>query len=270
MKSGDALFAGSIPEVYERCLGPLLFRPYAIDLATRAQELGGDRILEIAAGTGIATRVLASLLPSAQIDATDLNEAMVRIGAALTDAPNVRWSVADAMALPFVSATFDLAVCQFGVMFFPDCLAAMHEIRRILAPGGAFAFNVWDNLDGNDVARIIWRTASDAFPDDPPSFLPRVPYGHGQPDTLETQLHAAGFSEIAWELVEKPSGAITTRDAATGFCQGTPLYHEIVERDSSRLNDIIETATRRLREAFRGDTVGGRMRAFIFTGHVTP
>jgi ubiquinone/menaquinone biosynthesis C-methylase UbiE len=265
MKSSDALFAGSIPEVYERCLGPLLFRPYAIDLANRAQELGGARIVEIAAGTGIATRVLASVLPSAQIDATDLNEAMVRIGAALTDAPNVRWSAADAMALPFASATFDLAVCQFGVMFFPNCLLAMHEIRRVLTPCGAFAFNVWDDLDGNDVPRIIWRTAADAFPDDPPSFLPRVPYGHGQPETLEAQLNSAGFSEIAWELVEKPSGAVPARDAAAGFFQGTPMYHEIVERDASRLNDIIQTATRRLREAFRSDTVGGRMRAFVFT-----
>lgn len=268
MQSSDTLFVGSIPEVYERCLGPLLFKPFATDLASRARALGGARLIEIAAGTGIATRAIAQALPSAQIEATDLNEAMVRIGAALVDAPNVRWSVADAMALPFAPATFDLAICQFGAMFFPDCSLAMREIRRVLSPGGAFVFNVWDDLEGNDVSRIIWKTAADIFPDDPPSFLPRVPYGHGQPATLEAQLQAAGFSEIVWELVEKPSGAIPARDAATGVCQGTPTYHEIVNRDASRLADIIENATRRLQDEFGGDTVGGRMRAFVFTACV--
>jgi len=264
MKESDALFSGEIPGIYDRCLGPLLFQPYADDLASRVKGLDGKRLIEIAAGTGIVTRALAQNFPDARIEATDLNESMVELASASSSSRNVRWSVADAMALPFDDGSFDWAVCQFGIMFFPDRLAAFREVRRVLNPGGTFLFNVWDDLEHNDVARIVFRSGVDAFSDNPPSFLARTPYGHGDTTAITRDLHSAGFTRIGCEPVEQPSGRVSAQDAAFGICAGTPMRHEIVHRDASRLDEVIESATRRLQESYGKHEVGGRMRAFVF------
>src|SRR3954471_23854929 len=124
MQATDTVFAGSIPDLYDRCLGPFLFEPYAADLAARARALKPRRILETAAGTGIVTAALAAALPAAEIVATDLNPDMLRVAAAKSDLARVTFIPADAQSLPFPNASFDLVVCQFGAMFFPDRIAA--------------------------------------------------------------------------------------------------------------------------------------------------
>ncbi len=265
MTQRDTVFTGSIPELYERCLGPLFFMPYADDIATRAQTVGAHRIIEIAAGTGIVTRALTKALPAAEIEATDLNEAMVSFAAARSAISRVRWSTADAMTLPFEDGHFDLAVCQFGVMFFPDRPRAFREVRRVLAPGGTYLFNVWDDVEHNDVARIVSETAEAAFPAAPPLFIRRTPHGHGDPAAIERDLRQAGFTDIAWEPVAKRSRATSARDVAVGMCEGTPLRHDIIARDPQRLTDIVDAATRALRAAFGGDAIDGAMRAYMFT-----
>src|SRR6185503_7079387 len=130
------VFAGSIPRLYDTYLVPLIFEPYATDLANRLRSRPLSRVLEIAAGTGVVTRALASALPgSVAIVATDLNQAMLDHAAAVGTKRAVEWRQADAMQMPFGDAMFDAVVCQFGVMFFPDRGKAMAEIRRVLAPG---------------------------------------------------------------------------------------------------------------------------------------
>ena len=144
----DKVFSGSIPKLYDKYLVPLIFEPYATDLVNRLRGKGLARVLEIAAGTGVVTRALASALPeSATIVATDLNQAMLDQGAAVGTKRPVEWRQADAMQLPFEDATFDAVVCQFGVMFFPDKPKAFAEARRVLRPGGVFIFNVWDRIE---------------------------------------------------------------------------------------------------------------------------
>jgi ubiquinone/menaquinone biosynthesis C-methylase UbiE len=264
MAHADAAFTDSIPEVYERLLVPLLFAPYAADIVERARAIGGRRVLEIAAGTGIVTRLLTELLPDAEIEATDLNEAMVARASQHVSSSAVRWSTADAMALPFEDGRFDLVVCQFGMMFFPDRPRAFREARRVLASGGAYLFNVWDSLEYNEVARIISEAAGAAFPDDPPLFLKRTPYGHADPAAIERDLREAGFDDIAYESVAKRSTA-ATHDAATGICEGSPLRSEILARDAQRLPEVIRQVTRALQTAFGGDAVDGEMRAYVIT-----
>ena len=130
--SNPTAFTGSIPEIYHRCLGPLLFEPYAKDLAARLRAVKlppNPRILELACGTGIVTRELLSSLPSAHITATDLNEAMLdiarkQLGPAAAD-PRLRFQQADACKLPFPDRSFDVIVCQYGMMFFSDKPGAM-------------------------------------------------------------------------------------------------------------------------------------------------
>jgi ubiquinone/menaquinone biosynthesis C-methylase UbiE len=177
MSETDKTFAGSIPALYDRHLGPMLFEPYALDMAERVARLAPKRILEIAAGTGIVTRALARALPTVPIVATDLNQPMLDHAAARISARMITWRQADAQALPFDDAEFDVVVCQFGVMFFPDKTKAFSEARRVLAPGGHFLFSVWDRIEENEIADLVSRAVAALFPKDPPAFLARAPRG---------------------------------------------------------------------------------------------
>jgi ubiquinone/menaquinone biosynthesis C-methylase UbiE len=262
--NSDTSFTGSVPNVYDSKLGPLIFAPYAEDMADRAEALRAGRVLELAAGTGIATAALARRLPDARIEATDLNADMVSLARSRRELGTVRWSIADAMALRFDDAAFDLVTCQFGVMFFADRPRAFRETRRVLEPGGAFLFNVWDSLEQNDVARIVTAAVAAAFSDDPPSFVERTPHGHGDPAPIQRDLRDAGFSTVTYEAVIRQSCAPSARDAAVGICQGTPLLNEINARDPKRLSEIIDSATRALERALGTGAIEGGMRAFIY------
>jgi ubiquinone/menaquinone biosynthesis C-methylase UbiE len=133
-------------------------------------------VLETAAGTGVATRALASTLPpSVTIIATYLSQPMLDFATSHTDADNVTWRQADALKLPFGEGAFDAVVCQFGAMFFPDKVAAYREARRVLQPGGRFLLNVWDRIEHNELAQIVTEAVASLFPEDPPLFLARTP-----------------------------------------------------------------------------------------------
>src|SRR4029453_10632477 len=173
------IFAGSIPRLYEAYLVPLIFEPYAADLVNRLAPISPSRVLEIAAGTGVVTRNLASVLPeSVSIVATDLNQSMLDLAATIGTKRHVEWRQADSMQLPFPDGSFDAVVCQFGVMFFPDKVKAFSEARRVLMPGGVFMFNVWDRISENEFADTVTTALESLFPDDPPRFLTRTPYGY--------------------------------------------------------------------------------------------
>src|SRR5205085_1947752 len=164
----DKVFAGSIPRLYEDYFVPLIFAPYAEDLADRVAARSPARILEIAAGTGVVTRALLARLPeSATIVATDLNPAMLETAKQVGTSRPVQWKPADAMQLPFGDGEFDAVVCQFGVMFFPDKGRAFAEARRVLRPGGAFVFNAWDRIEDNEFADVVTSALATLFPVDP-------------------------------------------------------------------------------------------------------
>jgi ubiquinone/menaquinone biosynthesis C-methylase UbiE len=152
MQPVDIRFSGSVPANYERYLVPLLFRPYAELLAQRAAAMAPKRILETAAGTGVVTAALASALPQSEIIATDLNQAMLDVASSRVSASNVSFREADALALPFDDGSFDLVVCQFGIMFYPDKVAGNAEARRVLRDGGRYLLAIWNHLDKNPLS----------------------------------------------------------------------------------------------------------------------
>src|SRR4051794_9753061 len=193
MRETDRQFAGSIPETYDRFLGPLLSEPYARDLAARLADLAPTRVLETAAGTGVATRALTRALPAgAAIVATDLNRPMLDLAAARMETADVVWRQADALALPFEDGAFDAVVCQFGAMFFPDKAAAYREARRVLRRGGRFALSVWDRIESNELARLVDEAGVAQVPEGPPPVLARVPHRHPHAGAVIGQLGAAG------------------------------------------------------------------------------
>ncbi len=265
MAAADKLFAGSIPEIYDRFLVPLIFKSYARDLAGRLAEIEPQDVLETAAGTGVLTRAITSKLPAhARIVATDLNQPMLDHAAAeVHPEGRVTWRQADALALPFEDRQFDAVACQFGVMFFPDKVRGYGEARRVLKPGGRFFFNVWDQICENEFADVVTETLATVFPHDPPRFMARTPHGYHDVARLREELTMAGFTSVSIETLDGTSRAPSPRDPAIAYCQGTPLRNEIEARDPSGL----EAATRACAEAlalrFGNGPVEGRIRAHV-------
>ena len=265
--SSDKRFAGYIPKLYETYMVPMLFEPYAIDLANRLASRSLQRLLEIAAGTGVVTRALASTLPrDTAIVATDLNQPMLDHAAALGTARPVQWRQADAMQLPFDDETFDAVVCQFGVMFFPDKAKAFSEVRRVLRPGGVFIFNAWDRIEENEFADTITDALATLFPNHPPRFMARIPHGYNDPATITRDLAAGGFTTLP-EIVtlKKRSRAKSPRDAAIAKCQGTPVRNEIEALDASRLEEATDVAAEAMARRFGRGEIDGKMQAHVVT-----
>jgi SAM-dependent methyltransferase len=266
MSEVDKLFAGSIPALYDRHLGQLMFEPYAVDLAERIVRLQPGRLLEIAAGTGIVTRALVRHLGAdTAILATDLNQPMLDFADAQTAAANVTFRKADALSLPYDDSSFDVVVCQFGVMFFPDRPAAYREARRVLKPGGRFLFNVWDRLAENEFADVVSHAVAALFPDNPPGFLGRTPYGYFDTVAIRGALGEAGFRRTEVETLARQSHAPSSRDAAIGFCEGTPLRNEIEAKGPGHLEKAVDAATTALAARFGSGAIDGRLRAYVIT-----
>ncbi len=268
MGSSDAVFAGSVPAIYEEYLVPLLFEPYAEDVARRLADLREGVVLEIAAGTGAVTRALLKALPpTVQVIATDLNEGMLRLGQARAGGPAVSWRQADAQKLPFDDASVDAVVCQFGVMFIPDKLVAYREALRVLRPSGRYVFNVWGSLEHNQVSDVVTRSVAALFPNDPPLFFERTPFGYHDLATIRSELESAGFGRIEIETVEKVTRAPSAAHVAFGLCKGTPLRSEIEARAPTGLDDITGVATDALAACFGSEAFDNRMQAHVVTAY---
>lgn len=266
----DKVFAGSVPENYDRYMVPLIFEPYAADLARRAAALSPDAVLEIAAGTGVVTRVLArELAPSASYIVTDLNQPMLDY-AASRQPPDTRikWCQADAMALPFEDAGFDLVCCQFGAMFFPNRSSAYSEVRRVLKPGGHFLFNVWDRIEENVFADEVTNALARIFPNDPPRFLARTPHGYHDTTLIRRDLGKAGFSDVVIETRAEKSRASSPRLPAVAYCQGTLLRNEIEAREAGKLELATDYAASAIADRHGSGEVVAKIQAYVIMATV--
>ncbi|MDN3920594.1 class I SAM-dependent methyltransferase [Roseateles violae] len=261
----DRLFTGSIPQLYDEYMVPLIFEPYAADLAARVASRRPSKLLEIAAGTGVVTRQLArALAPEVGIVATDLNQAMLDRAIEVGTSRPVQWRQADATQLPFADQSFDLVVCQFGVMFFPDKPRAFSEARRVLRPGGAFVFNAWDRIEHNEFADAVTFALQQMFPSDPPRFMARVPHGYGDTTAIAEDLAAGGFVRPAMiSTLAATSRAASPNIPAIAYCQGTLLRTEIETRAPSRLSEATAAAAAEIGRRFGQGAVEGKIQAHI-------
>jgi SAM-dependent methyltransferase len=247
MADVTARFQSSIPEIYDRHLGPVIFEPYAAELARRVNIEAPASLLEIACGTGILTAQLrARLPPGVQIVATDLNPPMIdhaRSRMKMKDADRIEWRTADAAALPFPDRTFACAVCQFGLMFVPDKDAAFREARRVLVDRGLFAFNVWDGFANNSFGRIAHETIGSFFGSDPPTFY-QVPFGFNDLARLRRLLATNGFIDITLDHVALEVRSASARSFALGLVKGNPVNFPIAERgvDEKAIIDAVAAA----------------------------
>jgi ubiquinone/menaquinone biosynthesis C-methylase UbiE len=270
MLEADKLFAGSVPESYDRFMVPLIFEPYAGDLARRAASLSPSAVLEIAAGTGVVTRALApKLSPDASYTVTDLNQPMLDYAASRQPPDSrIKWRQADALALPFEDASFDLVCCQFGAMFFPDRLAAYREAKRTLKPGGHFIFSVWDRIEENIFADDVTNALARIFPNDPPRFMARTPHGYHDTALIRSEVEKAGFSHVAIETRAEQSRASSPRIPAAAYCQGTLLRNEIEARDAGKLEAATDYAESVIADKHGRGEVAAKIQAHVIVAAV--
>ncbi len=267
MDEQDRAFSGSIPELYDTHMVPMIFAPYAADIARRVAADTPARVLELAAGSGVVPRALAPLLgPDARYVVTDLNQPMLDWARRRQpDDSRITWQQADALDLPFDAASFDAVCCQFGVMFFPDRGAGYRSARRVLRPGGRFVFSVWDKVADNEFAEVVGAALAELFPSDPPRFMERIPHGYHDIGLIRDDLSAAGFSAIAVETIPQSSTAASARHAAIAYCQGTPWRAEIEARRPGGLDEATEVAAEALRTAFGDGPITGRIQAHVIS-----
>jgi ubiquinone/menaquinone biosynthesis C-methylase UbiE len=266
MAEQHAAFVGSVPPNYDRYLGPILFHQYADDLVVRVPVFQGVRVLEIACGTGIVTeRLVRRLRGHGTLVATDLNDAMIAHARARIAAdPALEWRQADGTSLPFPDGAFDAAVCQFGLMFFPDKAKGVREAFRILRPGGTYLFNVWDRIERNAIARIAHDTFRRFFPEDPPQFY-QTPFSLHDAAAVRSLLHAAGFVDVDSVNVEKVGQSPSAAETAIGLVEGNPVYGTIMERRPEALGDIKAAVARNIAAELGDRPVRSPLSAFVFS-----
>ena len=259
----NAQFEGSVPAHYDRFLGPVLFEPFATDLAARLSTTAAD-VLELACGTGILTRAVRKHLPgSSKLTATDLNQPMLEYAQAkLAEVSGITWTLADMSALHFPSDSFDVVTCQFGLMFVPDKLAAVREAHRTLRPGGAFLFSVWDSLEKNELQRIAHETICRLFPNDPPNFY-EVPFSLNDQEELAKLLREGGFDNFELEIISKRAVCPSARAVAIGLVYGNPLISAIRDRATLEAETVIDQIEEAIGQACGYEPAIGKMQAIV-------
>jgi SAM-dependent methyltransferase len=239
-----ATFGGSIPEYYDRCLGAAYFGPPAAELARRIPANPGGDVLELACGTGLATRRIRGRLdPAVRLVATDLSPAMLAYARAQVGEQGIDWREADASRLPFRDGEFGAVACALGFMFVPDKAAAFREARRVLASGGGLHFSVWDRIEANTTGLVGAEALEGLAPGDP-ELVFRTQYEMADPVLLRNLLTAAGFVGIRIEPVDLEVSGVDARTIAIGQVRGTPRANLIEKKgfDLEKVVDVVAAA----------------------------
>lgn len=263
MSDGSVKFVGSIPDYYDKGLGPNLFHYYGNDIAARVVSSNPENVLELAAGTGIVTRRIRDALnPNAVLIATDLNQPMLDVAAKkFGEDEDVSFEPADALDLPFGGDTFDVVVCQFGVMFFPDKPQSYREAKRVLKPGGSYIFNVWCGWDKNPFARVAHETVAKFYDGNPPVFY-KIPFGYFDVDDITKSLLDAGFKRVKADIIAHTVTIHNVAEFSKAAVFGNPISAEILERGGNP-DEAVAAIENALRCNFKDGTMP--LEAIVFT-----
>jgi ubiquinone/menaquinone biosynthesis C-methylase UbiE len=258
--------ADSLPVIRDRYLGPSVLSPFADDMARRLSRVSVGPLLETAADTGLLTEAIASSVSAGlTIIATDPSDDMVRYASDKPGTARVIWQTADPCALAFDAATFGVVTCQFGVMGLADRVRGFREARRVMREGARFVFNVPAQFQHNPVASRVQQVMEDLFPADPPTYLARVLHGYAENEVVDDDLTMAGFTDAIYTTVDLPYAAASARDAAVGYCLGTPLRQEIEARAAGDSESVVAAVAAALKRRFGAGPIDATMRAHVIS-----
>lgn len=242
MSNSDDRFSGAIPELYDKLMVPLLFAPWAELVADRVAALAPGDVVETASGTGVLTRALSKRCPAASITATDLNAEMLEVARRRVANRLVRFVPADALNLPFGDAAFDVAVSQFGMMFYPDKERGFAESRRLLRRGGTMIAAMWASLADNPVSDAVAVAVAKCLTGNPPDFFARIPFSYHDPDIIRSDARAGGFDAVEIDRITLAHPPVAADSAAEALCLGTPMRAEIEAHGPDAMPRVLAAA----------------------------
>lgn len=232
----------SAPDVYERDLVPAVFGPWALKVVELADPKQGERVLDVACGTGIVARRAAERVGAAgYVLGVDLNPAMLAVAASVaSSSPNlpIEWREASAMAMPLSDVMFDIVYCQLGLQFFADRPAALREMHRVLVPGGRLGLMVWRSIQyspgfGALADRLERHVGPDA------AAIMRAPFALHDTDQLRALISAAGFRDVT---VQPAAGIVrfpSVEHFVRSYVAGSPLAGHVAKVSDNARNELI-------------------------------
>jgi ubiquinone/menaquinone biosynthesis C-methylase UbiE len=226
-------YGGSAPENYQRYFVPVIGGPFAEDLIAEAALRPGERVLDVACGTGVVARLAAERVgPDGTVAALDLNPAMLSVARSLpSTGAAIRWYETSAESIPLPDAAFDVVLCQLGLQFVADKSAALREMRRVLAPGGrALVTTPPQNafFDAFDEA-MTRHVGSDAG-----AFV-RMVFSLNDPAIIERLFQDAGFADVNVRTYAKELRLPEARDFLWQYVHCTPLTGLVARFDGARI-----------------------------------
>ncbi|WP_259069050.1 class I SAM-dependent methyltransferase [Mucilaginibacter sp. X4EP1] len=213
-------FSGELALNYDRYLGPMMFEPYAADLVSRINTAGVKTVLEIACGTGCVTVPLRNhFAPNVELTATDFNADMMSVAESKLNNGSVVFGIEDAQNLSFPDNSFDLVICQFGLMFLQDKKKGLSEALRVLKPGGRFIFSTWDKTENIPLLKLIFNDIILPYFKDEDTTRFLIPFSLFDASQLKEWMEEAGFIEVETERVSLETGAPSYKEIVNGYFQ---------------------------------------------------
>jgi ubiquinone/menaquinone biosynthesis C-methylase UbiE len=236
---------GNAPELYERYLVPAITSVWAHDLIQRAKPTSAERALDIACGTGVVTRLAAERIVSGRVVGLDYNPGMLTVAQSIrTTAAPIEWVEGSALSLPFADGSFDVALCQLGLQFFPDRPLALREMRRVLAQHGRVALSVYGPIERTPAAHAF-VCALDERLGPGASQIKRAEHLFSDPGQVEALLMEAGFKRVEVRTVTKQITFPSVLDYVRFQLIATPMAGLLSDRtDNERETDIGQIAAR--------------------------
>ena len=265
---GQWQVAGSAAETYERALVPAVFAAWTLLVVDLADPRQGERVLDVACGTGVVARLAAQRVgPTGQVVGVDLNPGMLTVAASITSsaAPTsapIAWREASATKMPLPDAAFDIAYCQLGLQFFPDRPAALREMYRVLVSGGRLALMVWRGIEHSPGFDVLAGALARHVSGEAASIM-RAPFGLADAGELRALVAAAGFREItirpAAGTVRFPSAARFVQD----YVAGSPLASHVAKVSDEARTALVSEVDGALRSWFAGGALAFPIEAHL-------
>ena len=260
---------GNAPDAYERYLVPAFFKAWAEELVHRADINRGERILDVACGTGIVARTAALHTGNGStITGIDLNEQMLSVARIVSSNLDVKikWQQGDAAALPYADKSFDIVFCQQAMQFFPDPPAVLHEMYRVLVPGGRLALNVLRPLEHNPVYQPLSK-ALERHAGEEAGAMMRSPFPSWSIEQLRDLITDAKFEKVHITSVIKQVQFPSAEEFLRREASSSPLAGPIAGLDIDTREELLSELEETLREYTDDEGVVFPMETFIAVGY---
>ncbi len=245
--------AGSAPEVYERELVPAVFGVWAPILVDLTQPRPGERVVDVACGTGAVARIAATRVgPTGAVVGVDLNPGMLDVARSVAPTGSLQWQEASADKLPFPDGSFNVVYCQLGLQFFADRAAALREMRRVSSAEGRLTLMVWRSIHESPGFAVL-ADALERHIGPAAGTIMRAPFGLSDAGELEALVRTAGFQDVT---ILQRNG--TVRFPSVGrfvlsYVAGSPLAGPVSKADDAAREALIADVGKAL-EKYTGNT----------------